>query len=52
MRHIGDPPWVQTKWTLPPRARLTLEAIREPGEWDVRGLKVQRRLFEMSVAAG
>ena len=35
---------------MPPRATVTLEKVEEPGEWEVRGLKVQRRLFTVRVA--
>ena len=35
---------------LPPMATVTLERIDEPGEWEVRGLRVQRRLYTVSVS--
>ena len=35
---------------LPPMATVTLEQIDEPGEWEVRGLRVQRRLYTVSVS--
>ena len=39
--HIGE-------HDLPPMATITLEKINEPGEWEVRGLRVQRRLYTVS----
>ena len=30
-------------------ATMTLEKVEEPGEWEVLGHKVQRRLFTVSV---
>ena len=44
---------IQTGWTtyeMPPLATVTLESVQRPGEWKVRGLKVQRRLFTVSVS--
>ena len=35
---------------LPPLATVTLESVQEAGEWEVRGLRVQRRLFTVRVA--
>ena len=35
---------------LPPMATVTLEKIDEPGEWEVRGLRVKRRLYTVSVS--
>ena len=43
---------VRTGWTgyeMPPLATVTLEKVEEPGEWEVCGHKVQRRLFTVSV---
>ena len=34
---------------MAPCATVTLEKVEQPGEWEVRGLKVQRRLFTMRV---
>ena len=39
-------------WVLPEYATLTLEEVHEPGEWLVRGLAVQRRLFVASMSYG
>ena len=36
-------------YALPPRATVTLESVQEAGEWEVRGLRVQRRLFVVRV---
>ena len=35
---------------LPPLATVTLESVQEAGEWEVRGLRVQRRLFVVRVS--
>ena len=35
---------------LPPMATVTLEKIDEPGEWEVRGLRVKRRLYTVSAS--
>ena len=35
---------------MPPLATVTLEKVQQPGEWEVCGLKVQRRLFTVSVS--
>ena len=37
-------------YELPPLATVTLESVQEAGEWEVRGLRVQRRLFTVRVA--
>mgnify|MGYP007109843112 CR=1 FL=1 len=37
-------------YTLPPRATVTLESVQEAGAWEVRGIRVQRRLFVVRVA--
>jgi hypothetical protein len=34
---------------LPPLATVTLESIQQPGEWEVCGQRVQRRLLTVSV---
>ena len=34
---------------LPPCATVTLEKVEQPGEWEVRGLKVQQRLLTVRV---
>ena len=34
---------------LPPLATVTLESVQQPGEWEVRGLHVQRRLLTVRV---
>ena len=34
---------------LPPLATVTLESVQLPGEWEVRGLHVQRRLLTVRV---
>ena len=36
--------------TMPPLATVTLEKVEEPGEWEVCGHKVQRRLFTVRVS--
>ena len=36
-------------YDLPPCATVTLEKVEQPGEWEVRGLKVQRRLLTVRV---
>ena len=36
-------------YVLPPLATVTLESVQEAGEWEVRGLRVQRRLFVVHV---
>ena len=36
-------------YQMPPLATVTLEKVEEPGEWEVCGHKVQRRLFTVSV---
>ena len=44
---------VQVGWCgyhMPPLATVTLEKVEEPGEWEVCGHKVQRRLFTVRVA--
>ena len=35
---------------LPPMATVTLEKIDEPGEWEVMGKRVKRRLYTVSVS--
>ena len=35
---------------LPPMATVTLEKIDEPGEWEVNGKRVKRRLYTVSVS--
>ena len=37
-------------YNMPPLATVTLEKVEQPGEWEVCGLKVQRRLFTVSVS--
>ena len=37
-------------YEMPPLATVTLEKVQQPGEWEVRGLKVQQRLFTVRVA--
>ena len=37
-------------YQMPPLATVTLEKVEEPGEWEVCGHKVQRRLFTVSVS--
>ena len=37
-------------YDLPPLATVTLEKVEQPGEWEVCGHKVQRRLFTVSVS--
>ena len=39
-------------WGLHGPFIVTLEAISEPGEWQVRGLRVRRRLYSVSVSFG
>ena len=34
---------------MPPLATVTLEKVEQPGEWEVRGHKVQQRLFTVRV---
>ena len=36
-------------YDMPPLATVTLEKVEQPGEWEVCGHKVQRRLFTVSV---
>ena len=36
-------------YAMPPLATVTLEKVQQPGEWEVRGHKVQRRLFTVRV---
>ena len=36
-------------YEMPPLATVTLEKVEQPGEWEVRGHKVQRRLFTVRV---
>ena len=36
-------------YSTPPCATVTLEKVEQPGEWEVCGQKVQRRLFTVSV---
>ena len=36
-------------YQMPPLATVTLESVQQPGEWEVCGHKVQRRLFTVSV---
>ena len=40
------------EWWAPPLTRVTTEAVHEPGEWQVRGLHVQQRLFVVSISFG
>ena len=37
-------------FALPPLAKVTLESVQEAGAWEVRGLRVQRRLFIVRVS--
>ena len=39
----------EATYEMPPRATVTLEKVQQPGEWEVLGHKVQRRLFTVSV---
>ena len=39
-------------WGIQGPLTVTLEAISEPGEWQVRGLSVRRRLYSVSVSHG
>ena len=44
---------IQTRanmYEMPPLATVTLESVQQPGEWEVCGHKVQRRLFTVSVS--
>ena len=36
-------------YEMPPLATVTLEKVEQPGEWEVLGHKVQRRLFTVRV---
>ena len=36
-------------YQMPPLTTVTLEKVEQPGEWEVCGQKVQRRLFTVSV---
>ena len=40
----------EATYEMPPRATVTLEKVQQPGEWEVLGHKVQRRLFTVSVS--
>ena len=40
------------EYLLPPHTTITLEHVAQPGEWVVRGLRVKRRLFTVSVTFG
>ena len=43
---------IQTRadwYSMPPLATVTLEKVEQPGEWEVCGHKVQRRLFTVRV---
>ena len=40
----------ENAYDLPPLATMTIEKVEQPGEWEVLGHKVQRRLFTVSVA--
>lgn len=40
------------EWWAPPLTRVTTEAVHEPGEWQVRGLHVQQRVFVVSISFG
>ena len=35
---------------LPPMSTVTLMSVQEPGEWQVRGIRVKRRLYTVSVS--
>ena len=39
-------------WGLYGPLTVTLEAISEPGEWQVRGLSIRRRLYSVSISFG
>ena len=39
-------------WGLHGPFTVTIEAISEPGEWQVRDLSVRRRLYSVSVSHG
>ena len=44
-------PWSDVgEFKLPPMATVTLEKIDEPGEWEVMGKRVKRRLYTVSVS--
>ena len=36
-------------YALPPLATVKFESVQQPGEWEVRGQRVQQRLFTVSV---
>ena len=38
-----------TAYSMPPLSTVTLEKVQEPGEWEVRGYRVQRRLYTVSL---
>ena len=40
---------LEISYQMPPLATVTLEKVEEPGEWEVLGHKVQRRLFTVRV---
>ena len=42
----------QHGWTMPVLSSVTLLRVREPGEWSVRGLSVQRRCYTVSFSFG
>tara|TARA_B110001452_G_scaffold225938_1_gene200129 strand:+ start:376 stop:1440 length:1065 start_codon:yes stop_codon:yes gene_type:complete len=48
----SDFPTDQCMWSVGGPLTVTLEAISEPGEWQVRGLSVRRRLYSVSVSHG
>ena len=50
---VGDPTLPDdADFMLPSFAHVTLEAVQQPGEWQVRGIFVRRRLFTVSVRFG
>ena len=50
IRPDRNPDLIGYETFLPPLATVTLESVQEPGEWEVRGFRVQRRLFTVSVS--
>lgn len=52
----GDPdsvhPCDQSMWMHQGPCTVTLEAVSEPGEWQVPGLSVRRRLYSVSISHG
>ena len=40
----------QTRYDLPPLSTVTLEEVKEAGEWEANGHRVRRRLFTVAVS--